>query len=56
MPEAYAVAWPKLARCGLEDAKAGWLKVGKSVADSDLRPDAVGMLSWGGSVASSYSG
>ena len=56
MPEAYAVGWPKLVRCGLEDAKAASLKVEKSVADSDLIPDAVGMLSWGGSVASSYSG
>jgi hypothetical protein len=56
MPEAYAVGWPKLGSCGLEDAKAVWLKIGRSVADRELRPEAVGKLSWGGSVASSNCG
>jgi hypothetical protein len=45
MPEAYAVGWPKLASYELEDAKTTSLKVERSVADSELRPDAVGMLS-----------
>jgi two-component system chemotaxis response regulator CheY len=41
MPRAYAVEWPKLMRCGLEDAKARLAQGCRAVADSDFRPDAV---------------
>src|ERR1700723_3866674 len=47
MPQAYAVAWPKFRRRGLEDAKARLAQGCRWVADSDFRPDAVWMLSLG---------
>jgi hypothetical protein len=39
-------------RCGLEDAKAEFAQGSRRLADTDFRPDAIWMLSWGGLVAS----